>query len=137
MTVNYMWVVVAAIAQFILGGVWYSPLMFGKWWMQIMEMTHATPEELKKMQASMAPFYGVQFLLSLFTTISFANLLPYVTYLSPMHLAFWLWIGFIAPVQIGTVIWGKTKKQYWAKQIFVMLSYQFVGIMLMAWIVTL
>lgn len=134
MDVNYKLVVLATIAQFILGGLWYSQIMFGKWWMQIMECTDLTKEEIKKLQKEMAPFYGLQLLLTLFTTISFANLLPYISAFSSYHTAFWIWIGFIVPIQIGAVIWGNTKRQYWIKQIFVMVSFQLVAIMLMAWI---
>lgn len=137
MDVNYTLVLIATILQFILGAVWYSPLMFGKWWMEIMEMSQLSPEELKRMQKEMAPFYGAQLLLTLFSTIAFANLLPYVTSFSPLHVAFWIWIGFIAPTQIGTVLWGRTQKRFWVKQIFVMLSYQLIATMLMAWVVTM
>ncbi len=137
MEINYTLVLIAAIAQFVLGGLWYSPLMFGTWWMQIMEVTHISKDELKKMQKEMVPFYALQFFLTLFTTISFANLLPYISAFSAYHVAFWLWVGFIAPLQIGMVIWGNTKKKFWIKQLIVMTSFQFVAILLMAWIVTI
>ena len=136
MQVNYTLVVVASIIQFIVGALWYSPLMFGKWWMQIMEVTHLGKEELQKMQKEMGPFYALQFFLTLFTTASFANLMPYISSFSIYHVAFWLWIGFIVPIQISTVLWGKTKKRYWAKQIFVMVSMQLAGIMLAAFVLS-
>ncbi len=136
--VNYTLIVVAAIAQFILGGLWYSPLLFGRWWMEIMEHTNLSKEELQKMQKAMSPFYAMQFLLTLFTTVSFANLLPYISGgFSIYHIAFWIWIGFIAPIQIASVVWGSTKRKYWLKQIFVMLSMQLVGIMLAAAILSI
>ena len=136
MELSYSLVLLAAIAQFILGALWYSPLMFGKWWMQIMECDNIPKEELQKMQKEMMPFYGAQFLLTLFTTFAFANFMMYATGLSVYHAAWWIWIGFVAPVQIGTVIWGRTKRQFWMKQIFVMLSFQFVAMMLMAFILS-
>ncbi len=136
MEINYTLVVIATIAQFILGALWYSPLMFGKWWMQIMEVAHLSPEELKKMQKDMAPFYALQLFLTLFTTVSFANLLPYIPLFSSYHVAFWIWIGFIFPVQIGSVVWGNTKKMYWMKQLFVMGSFQLVALMLMCFILS-
>jgi hypothetical protein len=73
MDVNYTLIIVASIAQFILGALWYSPLLFGKWWMQIMECTHLSKEELKKMQAKMTPFYGLQFLLTILFTWELAH----------------------------------------------------------------
>ncbi len=134
---SYTLILVATIVQFILGGLWYSPLMFGKWWMEIMEHTNTSPEDLKKMQKDMMPFYGLQFILTLFTTFSFANLVPYVITFSIYHVAFWIWIGFIVPIQIAGVVWANTKKQFWLKQIFVMISFQLVSILLTAWIVSM
>ncbi|OHA18269.1 MAG: hypothetical protein A2664_02290 [Candidatus Taylorbacteria bacterium RIFCSPHIGHO2_01_FULL_46_22b] len=136
MEVNYVLIVVATIAQFILGGLWYSPLLFGKWWMQFMECDHLSKEELQKMQKSMMPFYGLQLLLTFFTTVSFANLVPYISAFSIYHIAFWIWIGFIVPTQIASVVWANTKRKFWLKQIFVMVFYQLVGIMLTAWILS-
>lgn len=133
---NYILIFLATLAQFILGAVWYSPLMFGKWWMQIMEVTHISKEELQKMQKEMGPFYILQFLLTLFTTFALVNLTPFIPSFSIYHIAFWLWIGFIAPTQVSCVLWSNTKKKYWAKQISIMITYQLVAILLSAWILS-
>lgn len=105
--------------------------------MEIMECTNIPPEELKKMQKEMAPFYGLQLVLTFLTTVAFANLVPYVTAFSIYHLAFWIWVGFIAPIQIGSVVWANTEKKYWLKQILIMLSFQLVAIMITAWILSM
>ncbi len=131
--INYTLVFVATIAQFILGAVWYSPLLFGKWWMQIMESTDS-PEEMKRKNKAMMPFYGLQLLLTLFTTINLATLIVLIPQYSAYSLAFHILLGFIVPTQIGAVIWANTKKKFWLKQIFIMVAYSFVGIMLAAWI---
>ncbi len=137
MEVNYTLVVIATLAQFVLGALWYSPLLFGKWWMEFMDCTKLSQEELKKMQSAMGPFYLLQLFLTLFTTVSFANLMPYINTFSIYHIAFWIWIGFIAPVQIGTVIWGKTEQKFWLRQIFVMVTNQLASLMLAAWILSM
>ncbi len=136
MEVNYMLVLVATLAQFVLGALWYSPLLFGKWWMQIMEKENMPMEEMKRMQKEMGPFYALQFFITLFVTFSFANFMVYASNLGIYHTAWWVWIGFMVPLQISSVIWANTKKQFWPKQIFVMCSMQLVGIMLMAWILS-
>ena len=102
--------------------------------------TDMPKEEIQKLQKEMAPFYALQLFLTLFTTFSFATFMVYVADMqsySSYHVAFWIWIGFIAPTQISTVVWGNTKKKFWLKQIFVMLSMQLVGIMLAAWILSM
>lgn len=131
-----MLIVVASLAQFILGALWYSPIIFGKWWMEIMEVNNISKEKLQEMQKKMGPFYALQFLLTLFSTFALVNLTVFTPF-SLYHLAFWIWIGFIVPTQIAGVIWGNTKKRFWAKQIFVMTSYQIVGLMLAAWILSM
>ena len=42
--INYVALLVAAVARFIVGGIWYSPALFGKPWQGL---THCTPEEMK------------------------------------------------------------------------------------------
>jgi hypothetical protein len=138
MEVNLTLVFIATVAQFILGAVWYSPLMFGKWWMQIMEKDKAPIEEIQKMQKEMAPFYGLQFVLAFVTTFMLAHYILYwADEASAYYVALMLLIGFIVPTQISGVVWANTKRKFWAKQIFVMVSYQFVGIMLAAWILSM
>ncbi len=141
METNYMLIVVASLAQFILGALWYSPLMFGKWWMEIMEATNLPVEQVKRMQKEMAPFYGVQFLLTIIFTFVLAM---FVYYLKMANVGFhaygvagWIWIGFVFPTQIAGVVWANTKKKFWVKQIFVMAGYQLVGLMLAAFILSM
>ena len=140
MEINYILIGVAVIVQFVLGAVWYSPLMFGKLWMQIHGMSHMSKQELEDMQKSMAPFYGLQLLLTILTTYVLAMFLHYLPMANSAWawygIAGWVWLGFIAPIQIQTVVWGSTQKKFWVKQIFVMLSYQLVGIMLAAYILS-
>ncbi len=137
MDINYILVLVATIAQFILGAIWYSPLMFGKWWMEIMECTNIPMEELKRQQKAMMPFYALQLLLTLFTTINLAALIGLLPQFSPYSLALHIFMGFIVPTQIAGVIWANTKKKFWIKQICVMVSYSLVGIMLAAFILSI
>lgn len=136
-----MTIILATIVQFILGAVWYSPLMFGKWWMEIMECTHLSKEELEKLQKEMFPFYGLQFLLTLLSTYV---LMMFVYYLGLANVGFhaygvagWIWLGFIFPTQVAGVIWANTKKKFWAKQIFIMGSYQIVALMITAYILSM
>jgi FtsH-binding integral membrane protein len=101
-----------------------------------MEKTHLSESEMKKMQKDMAPYYGLQLVL----TIVFTYVLAMMIYNLKMSdqgwnaygVAGWVWLGFVAPTQIAGVVWANTKKQFWAKQIFVMVTYQLVGLMLAA-----
>jgi hypothetical protein len=134
-------VLLATVAQFILGALWYSPFMFGKWWMEIMGATTLSADEIKRMQKEMAPFYLLQIVLTLVSTWVFALLVFYFRdpqiSLGSYGVAGLIWLGFIVPMQISSVIWGNTKKQFWPKQIFVMISYQLVGIMITGFLFSL
>lgn len=134
MSLNFTLILLAVVAQFILGALWYSPLMFGKWWMEIMEMTKVSKAEIEKMQKEMTPFYAVQFLITLMSTWVFAMILSASPTFHAYGLAGWIWLGFIVPTQIASVIWANTKRKYWMKQIFVMTSCQLACAMLMAFI---
>lgn len=137
MDINYKLIVIASVVNFILGALWYSPLMFGKWWAQIMEMSHHSKEELQKIQKEMTPFYALQFFLSLIFTWELAHALVSAVEVNHYFLAFITWFGFVMPIQVGSVIWGNTKKKYWCKQLFVMLSFQLVSIIVSTWMLTM
>ncbi len=141
MEIQYSLIIVATVAQFILGALWYSPLLFGKWWMEIMECNTMTPEDMKKMQKEMSPFYGLQFLLTAVFTFVLAMCIYYFKIadagFSAYAVAGLVWLGFIVPTQIAGVVWANTKKKFWLKQIFVMTSYQFTGMMIAAFVLSL
>jgi len=59
-TVNWLAVLVAGISAFVLGGVWYSPALFGKAWMKENNMT---VEDVKK--GNKGKIFGWSFILSL------------------------------------------------------------------------
>ena len=48
MKIKYPAVLVAALVHYILGGLWYSPLLFGKKFLQVITWT---PEQIAQMQA--------------------------------------------------------------------------------------
>ncbi len=56
---NWLAILVAAVSAFVLGGLWYSPLMFVKRWMK---ETGITPDPAKR--NNMFKIFGVSFLLS-------------------------------------------------------------------------
>ena len=68
--VNYLAVVLAALSAFVLGGLWYSPLLFAKRW-----MAGAKLSEADLAGANMGLIYGTAFLLSLIAAAVFAMFL--------------------------------------------------------------
>lgn len=74
MEINYIAVLVAAVAQFIFGAIWYMPI-FGKMWGKIHGFDKATPEEQKVMTKKMGPYLLTQFVFTIVTSAIFALLL--------------------------------------------------------------
>jgi hypothetical protein len=67
---NWLAILVAAISAFVLGGLWYSPLMFVKRWMK---ETGITEEKTK--QTNMMKVFGFALLLSLIASFFLAMFL--------------------------------------------------------------
>ena len=70
MEVNYLAVVAAAVSAFVLGGLWYSPLLVARPWMRL---SGQSEETLKS--GSPAMVFGGAFLLSLIAAFVFAMFL--------------------------------------------------------------
>ena len=70
MEINWWAVIAAAAASFVLGGLWYSPVLFGKAWQRETGLTDA-----QLAAGNPAVTYGVSFLLSLMASAVFAMFL--------------------------------------------------------------
>lgn len=68
--VNWIAVLVAALASFVLGGLWYSPILLGKQWMRLAGITEET---LKKGHPGV--IFGGSFVLALVASAVFAMFL--------------------------------------------------------------
>ncbi len=69
-TVNFFAIAVAAISSFVLGGLWYSPLMFGKTWMAETGITEESAQ-----QQNMAKIFGLAFIASIIISFNLAMFL--------------------------------------------------------------
>ena len=66
-TINYLAVLIAAVSTFILGGLWYSPMLFGKAWMRANSFTDADLQTFSK-----ARMFGWSFVFSLVMALNLA-----------------------------------------------------------------
>ena len=130
--VNYLAVVVAAVVSMALGFLWYSPVLFGKLWMKL---SGFTAESLKKAQKEMGKLYAVSFVVSMVTAYVLShvmalseNFYQYSKLSTGLTTAFWLWLGFMMPVQLMGEIFGEKK---W-KLFGINTGYQLVSLILMA-----
>jgi hypothetical protein len=85
---NYLAVLAAAASAFVVGGVWYSPILFGRIWLK---QIGRTDEELKR--RNMGLVFGGSFLLSLIIAFNLAAFLA-----GPPDLAWGMTAGALAGI---------------------------------------
>jgi len=131
---NWLAIAVAAIAAFLIGGLWYSPILFAKQWM----LANLIPtDQMEAMKAAAPRAYAVSvvcFFVMAFVMEVFINHLGLATLKGGIGVAFHCWIGFAATI-------GLTANMYSNKPIrayFIDTGYQLVymlamGAILGAW----
>ncbi len=70
MHVNYLAVLVAALSSFLLGGLWYSPKLFGTAWQRAAGISG------KQDGGHPARVFGLSFVFALIAAIAYAHLVP-------------------------------------------------------------
>jgi hypothetical protein len=142
--VNYLAVLAAAIVMFILGGIWYSPVLFMKKWVALQDRTE---EQMRAQAASanMPLMYASAFVTALITAWVMAHLLAYmasvvdpsVTNLNAGHGAifgFVCWLGFAAPTSYATALFSGKPKQLWLiDSAYNLVSFVLAGAILAVW----
>lgn len=136
--VNYWAVLVAAIANMVLGSLWFGPI-FGKAWVKSSGMTQADMEKAKK--KGMGGSYVLMFVGSLIMAYVLAHALIFANaYLgmsgisSGLMVGFLNWLGFVAPVTIGVVLWdGKSWKSWTVTYIYNLVGLMLMGVILASW----
>jgi len=90
---NWLHVIVAAIAFFVLGALWYSPVLFSKPWAKLVNMNMADPDAKKGMGMMM---FG-SFILMIICCIALAiiyNIIQIDTALSAIKFGLFFGVGF-------------------------------------------
>jgi len=93
MGINYLAVIVCAVVYFMLGGLWYSKLLFANPWMKAIGKTEA---ECKAM-GSPAPGYIIAFIGALLTAFFLATFIGYAggaSLVDGAKIGFYAWLGF-------------------------------------------
>lgn len=116
--VNYISVLVAVVASMAVGFMWYSPMLFGTPWMKLMGYSEAS---LKKDQQNMGKLYGTSFVLAIVTAFVLTHVIAfsmsfygYSALQTGITSAFWMWLGFVMPVQATDVLFSKRPWQLFA-----------------------
>jgi len=101
-------ILIATVASFIFGFIWYSPGVFGKKWMKLSGIKQANSKKAKKgmggkMVASLIGTFVTTFIISIFVTA-----LKIGSVSLAIKFGFIAWLGFIgSTVQLGDILWNE------------------------------
>jgi len=122
--INYWAVLVAGIVAMVIGFLWYGPI-FGKSWMKLMGMN---AESMKGKKNGMGGKYLVMFIGTLIAACVLAD------WVDGVQGGFWVWLGFYATQQIGSVLWeGRSTKLFTLNTLHSLVSLVVVGAILASW----
>jgi hypothetical protein len=132
--INYWAVLLSAVASMVVGFIYYGSPIGKKW----AALKGYTPESLKAEQSKMGKYYGLSFILALLTGYVLAHIMslseaffgnpPIQTGLSS---AFFVWLGFVMPVQATQQIFGEKNFQLF----LIDTGYQLISVLAMGVII--
>lgn len=110
MGINYIAVLIATVGAYVVGWLWYG-VLFQRPWMQLMGLDRESMRSMS-LSATQAMILGfVSTLVMVYVLSVFVSAAPDVG--GALIIAFWIWLGFTATVQIGSFLWeGKPIKLF-------------------------
>ena len=136
---NWLAVLVAGIVIFMLGGLWYSPVLFAKKWIALQNKT----EEQMRAEAAganMPLMYASAFLTGLIIATTMAMVFAHIANDMPMNAAYGalfgalLWLGFAATTSYATALFsGKPRQLWFIDSAYNLVSFVLAGIILAVW----
>jgi hypothetical protein len=132
--IHFPAVLTATLVGFAIGALWYSPLLFGRTWMALMNFDERTVEEAKR--RGMGKTYAA----ALLNTFVLALILSiFVRHPGATHLwvglltGFFVWLGFMVTIHSAGYLWeGKP-----AKLFFLNAGHSLVSVLVMSAVLSL
>ncbi len=131
---NTNWLVIlgAAAVSMVVGFLWYSPILFGNEWKELMNLKKGDIDQSKK---GMTKTYGISFVVAFITSFvlkQFIDLFYITNFFDAVQLAFWIWFGFVATTLVTGVLF---EKKSW-KLFIINSGYQLASFIIMSWILS-
>jgi len=131
-----LWAILASgVVSMVLGFLWYGPL-FGKTWMSLSGINPSKGDD-----KGMGKRYAISFVGSLVMayvllhSLVFASVYTETTGLAAgLMVGLWSWLGFIAPLTLGSVLWeGKSWKLWFLNNAYQLILLLIMGMILATW----
>ena len=137
-SVNYLAVIAGAVSNMVIGFLWYGAL-FGKQWAALSGFIDQSLAAAKAKGTGKS--YFLMFLGALVMAYVLSHSLVFASsYMNVegasagMSVGFWSWLGFIAPVTLGSVLWdNKPWKLWFLNNAYNLISLMVMGVILALW----
>ena len=129
--INWLAVVAAALSTFVVGGLWYSPVLFGKVWLKANGFTEAQAQSFNKARA-----FGGAFLLALVMSANLAMFLadPTTTLLWGMTAGALAGVGWVAAgLAVVALFENRSLSYILVNGGYLIVSFVLMGAILGAW----
>jgi uncharacterized membrane protein len=139
--INYLAVLAAAISNMAIGFLWFGPL-FGNAWTSAMGWTESEMAAgREKMKKDGWKTYALQALGALVMAYVVAHYFVFAsTYtqtfgiVGGLMVGFWSWLGFVAPISLGVVLWdGKPWKLFFVQAGYYLAALLAMGVIIALW----
>jgi len=130
-SVNFLAVLIAALATMFIGMFWYSNTLFAKTWMAAISKTE---EEIKK--GSTGPIYVINTVANLVLAYVLALSVRYagaVSAIDGAKVGIWVWLGFVVTTLLPVYLFEMRP----IKLYFIYIAYQLISFIVMGIILTL
>jgi len=130
--INYLALLVATVARFLFGWLWYSPLLFGKSWMSL---TNCTPQDMKRNMPKAIPADLIVSFIMSFVLVHAVHYAGATSAAQGAAVGFFNWLGFIASVMLATTLYEKRPmKLFFINSGFNFISLLFMGAIVAVWV---
>ena len=134
---NLLAIFFAAISTMVVGFLWYSPILFAKAWVREMGYDVNDKAKMDEMKKSAGPAYFGSFIASIVSAFILA------LFFHEMHVqsieiallvAFHVWLGFVATVQLTGVLFMKQSMKLFAINTgYQLVCYLVMGVVIASW----
>lgn len=128
--VNWLAVIVATVAAFMIGGLWYSKALFGKAWMQIVGLDEATIQN-----ANMPKTFAGTFLLQLVAATALAGIIGEQSdWMTGLQTGLWVGLFWVATAYGVTYLFEQRPVRLWLINAgYYVALYTLMGTIIGAW----
>ena len=126
--INYWAILVAAVASFLVGMIWYHPKVFGTQWMKLTGMKEKDCKKppVSTMVIALVGNLIMAWVLSMFVIIG--------DLMGGLRVGFYLWLGLLATTSLGMVLWqGKSWNLWLLNNAYALVNVSVIIAILVSW----